>query len=196
MNIQKLCWIIHVKLCHLLSTGNHRWCLRLPSANVGVCVLTSDPEHRGMLHLYGSLQLYSFQWVYTCASCSLFIGTAVYSERFRDNLPGLEEPSVAAIPDCFGGVSINRGKDARRRVLAKHRAVGSRDGLHTPYSFRISSISWSRLECGSVRQTSIQTSADLHRSPPALEIWNPCKNFRTSKVKLGARQFLWCQQPS
>lgn len=34
-------------------------------------------------------------------------GTSVYSERFKDNLPGLEEPSVPAIPDCFGGVSIN-----------------------------------------------------------------------------------------
>lgn len=53
---------------------------RLPTANVGVCVLTSDLGHCGMLQLYGSLQLYSFQWVYTCASCSLFIGTAVYSE--------------------------------------------------------------------------------------------------------------------
>lgn len=81
---------------------------RLPAANVGVRVLTSDLEHCGVLQLYGSLQLYSFQWVYTCASCSLFIGMAVYFERFRDNLPGLVEPSVAAIPDCFGGVSINR----------------------------------------------------------------------------------------
>lgn len=25
----------------------------------------------------------------------------------KDNLPGLEKPSVPAIPDCFGGVSIN-----------------------------------------------------------------------------------------
>lgn len=34
-------------------------------------------------------------------------GTSVYSERFKDNLPGLEKPSAPAIPDCFGGVSIN-----------------------------------------------------------------------------------------
>lgn len=25
----------------------------------------------------------------------------------KDNLPGLEKPSAPAIPDCFGGVSIN-----------------------------------------------------------------------------------------
>lgn len=33
---------------------------RLPTANVGVCVLTSDLERCGMLQLYGNLELYSF----------------------------------------------------------------------------------------------------------------------------------------
>lgn len=48
-----------------------------------------------------------------------FTGTSVYSERFRDNLPGLEEPSAAASPDCFGGISINRESDARQSVSGK-----------------------------------------------------------------------------
>lgn len=87
------------------------------------------------MEYYSYMQLYGFQSVCTCASFSLFIGMSVYSERFRDNLPGLEEPSVAAIPDCFGGVSINREQDARQRVLAKCRVVGSREGLHAPFSF-------------------------------------------------------------
>lgn len=33
--------------------------------------------------------------------------TSVYSEWFKDNLPGLGEPSAPAIPNCSGGVSIN-----------------------------------------------------------------------------------------
>lgn len=46
-------------------------------------------------------------------------GTSVYSERFKDNLPGLEEPSVPAIPDCFGGVSINTEQAAWQAVQWK-----------------------------------------------------------------------------
>ncbi len=48
-------------------------------------------------------------------------GTSVYSERFKDNLPGLEEPSVPAIPDCFGGVSINTEQAAWHAVQWKGR---------------------------------------------------------------------------
>lgn len=87
--------------------------------NTGTAVPTSDLESFGIAQLYVTLQLYSFQRAWTWASCSIFTSTSVYSERFRDNLPGLEEPSAAAIPDCFGGVSINRESDARRSVSEK-----------------------------------------------------------------------------
>lgn len=44
---------------------------------------------------------------------------SVYFERFKDNLPGLEEPSVPAIPDCFRSVSINTEQAAWQAVQWK-----------------------------------------------------------------------------
>lgn len=103
----------------VISRQTTRGAEHLPTANMGTAIPTSDLESLGILQLYVTMQLYSFQHARTCASCSLFTGTSVYSERFRDNLPGLEEPSAAAIPDCFGGVSINRESDARQSVSEK-----------------------------------------------------------------------------
>lgn len=103
-------------LSSVISRQTTRGAERLPTANTGTAVPTSELESFGILQLYVTLQLYSFRHACTCASCTLFTGTSVYSERFRDNLPGLEEPSAAAIPDCFGSVSINRESDARQSI--------------------------------------------------------------------------------
>ena len=50
----------------------------------------------------------------------------VYSEWFKDNLPGLEEPSVPATSDCFGGVSINSEQAVRQAAYAGR---GYREGV-------------------------------------------------------------------
>lgn len=100
----------------LLSRQTTRVCQQLTQEPPSRPLTLRTSEYYSYMWL---CKIYSFQHACMCTSCSLFAGPSVYSERFWDNLPGLAEPSAAAIPDCFGGVSINRESDARRSVSEK-----------------------------------------------------------------------------